>query len=249
MNARGAREARAPVKYVLLVAAILLWADYPLQATELATPQDSIEQRARACMACHGKEGRATSDGYFPRIAGKPAGYLFNQLVNFREGNRHFPMMTYLVERQDDAFLHELADYFASQNLPYATPVPPQVTREVLDRGRQLVLDGDASRNIPPCRDCHGTRLLGVTPAVPGLLGLSQDYLLAQLGAWQNRSRRAHAPDCMAQIVRELAPVEINAVSAWLATQTVPADAKADVAFETAPLRTCGSITQALELP
>ena len=28
-----------------------------------------------ACTTCHGKEGRAGPDGYYPRIAGKPAGY------------------------------------------------------------------------------------------------------------------------------------------------------------------------------
>jgi cytochrome c553 len=200
-------------------------------------------------MACHGNEGRATTDGYFPRIAGKPAGYLFNQLVNFRQGNRHFPMMTYLVDRQDDTYLQELADYFASRKLPYATPVPPRVPRDVLDRGRDLVFKGDASRKIPACQDCHGTRLLGVAPDVPGLLGLSQDYLLAQLGAWQNRSRRAHAPDCMAEIVRDLGPGDINAVSAWLATQAVPADAMADIGFETTPPRPCGSISQAPQMP
>ena len=47
-----------------------------------------MAERVRACTACHGKEGRATSDGYYPRIAGKPAGYLYNQLVNFRDGRR-----------------------------------------------------------------------------------------------------------------------------------------------------------------
>jgi cytochrome c553 len=237
------------VKYTLLVAALLLWTACPLQATQFAPPLDSIEQRARPCMTCHGKEGRATSDGYFPRIAGKPAGYLFNQLVNFREGNRHFPMMTYLVDRQGDTYLRELADYFASQKLPYAAPVPPPATLDVLNRGRNLVVEGDASRNIPACKDCHGRRLLGVAPAVPGLLGLSQDYLLAQLGAWQNRSRRAHAPDCMAQIVRELGPADINAVSAWLATQTVPVGAKPDEAFEITPPRACGSISPAVPIP
>jgi cytochrome c553 len=81
------------------------------------------------------------------------------------------------------------------------------------------------------------------------LLGLSQDYLLAQLGAWQNRSRRAHEPDCMAQIIGELGPADINAVSAWLATQTVPVDAGADDAFEVKPPRTCGSIPAAVQRP
>ncbi len=53
-----------------------------------APPQDTLSQRVLACTACHGQEGRAAPDGYHPRIAGKPAQYLFNQLVNFREGRR-----------------------------------------------------------------------------------------------------------------------------------------------------------------
>ena len=39
-----------------------------------------MAQRVLACTGCHGPEGRAAADGYYPRIAGKPAGYLFNQL-------------------------------------------------------------------------------------------------------------------------------------------------------------------------
>ena len=237
------------MKQAIVVAAVLLWATCTARAAEDPSSLDSTEQRAQPCMACHGKEGRATSDGYFPRIAGKPAGYLFNQLVNFREGRRHFYMMAYLVDRQRDGYLQELAGYFASQELPYAPPTPPNVTHEVLDQGHRLIFEGDAGRKIPACKDCHGTRLVGVTPAVPGLLGLSQDYLLAQLGGWQNGSRKALAPDCMAEIARALGPRDINAISAWLSTQTVPLDAKPDVTFEHAPPRRCGSIAQGAATP
>jgi cytochrome c553 len=200
-------------------------------------------------MACHGKEGRATPDGYFPRIAGKPAGYLYNQLVNFRDGRRTFPMMEYLVDRQSDAYLKELAEYFASQELPYAQPVPPNATEQALELGRRLVFDGDTSRRIPSCRSCHGTQLVGVAPAVPGLLGLSQDYLMAQMGAWQNGSRHALAPDCMADTARELAPQDIHAIASWLSTQVVPTGAKPASTFESPPPKHCGSIEQGSPAP
>ena len=52
----------------------------PASAQQLVVP-DAIAQRALACGACHGKAGRATSEGFFPRIAGKPSGYLYNQLL------------------------------------------------------------------------------------------------------------------------------------------------------------------------
>ena len=36
--------------------------------------RDDMAQRTLACTICHGKEGRAGPDGYYPRIAGNPAG-------------------------------------------------------------------------------------------------------------------------------------------------------------------------------
>jgi cytochrome c553 len=85
-----------------------------------AAPLDSIAERTRACTACHGKEGRATADGYFPRIAGKPQGYLFNQLVNFRDGRRQNAAMIYMVQHTTDAYLQEIAGYFSSSILEIA---------------------------------------------------------------------------------------------------------------------------------
>ena len=49
---------------------------------------DTMARRTMACTGCHGEQGRATSDGYYPRNAGKPAGYLYNQLLKFRDGRR-----------------------------------------------------------------------------------------------------------------------------------------------------------------
>jgi cytochrome c553 len=210
----------------------------------VAEDLDSIQQRVHPCAACHGKEGRATREGYFPRIAGKPAGYLFNQLVLFRDGKRNFPMMSYLVERQTDAYLREIAEHFASLDVPYAAPHAPTANSTTLERGKTLVLEGDDSQKIPACQSCHGKRLLGVAPAVPGLLGLSGDYLTAQLGAWQNRSRQAQSPDCMAQISRRLRAQDIAAVAAWLAAQPVPEDPLPDTAFVRAPALRCGSIIE-----
>ena len=39
---------------------------------------DTMAARVLACASCHGAEGEGTSDVYFPRLAGKPAGYLYN---------------------------------------------------------------------------------------------------------------------------------------------------------------------------
>ena len=210
---------------------------------------DSIQQRVKPCTSCHGNEGRATREGYFPRIAGKPPGYLFNQLLNFREGRRHFPMMTYLAQYQTDDYLREIAAYFGSQEVPYPPPMATQAPAAVLERGRTLVTEGDRSLDIPACTSCHGQRLLGVAPAVPGLLGVSQDYLTAQLGAWRSGVRAAAAPDCMGEIVRRLRNEDLDAATAWLASQSVPAGAQPETVFEHSPPLDCGSIMQGGRAP
>jgi len=203
---------------------------------------DTIAQRTVACAACHGKEGRATSEGFFPRIAGKPAGYLYNQLLNFRDGRRQYPGMTYLVAHLSDDYLKEIAGHFAGLHLPYAPPATIAMSPQVAAAAQKLVLQGDAQRKLPACVACHGERLTGVQPAIPGTIGLPRDYLVAQLGAWKNGSRKAAAPDCMAQISRQLTADEIGALSSWLASRPLPADMTPAAALSTPLPLDCGSV-------
>jgi len=215
-----------------------------VSATAQAAPafEDSIAQRAQACTACHGKEGRAAADGYYPRLAGKPQGYLYKQLLNFRDGRRHYGLMSDLVEPLSDAYLNELAGYFASLQLPYPPPQAPSLPPAALERGRQLVMQGDAARKLPACVQCHGQQLTGVQPFMPGLLSLPRDYLNGQLGAWRSGQRRAVAPDCMAHIARQLREDEINAISQWLASQALPAAPKPATSLAAPLPMECGGL-------
>lgn len=207
-----------------------------------AAPQDTLSQRVLACTACHGQEGRAAPDGYHPRIAGKPAQYLFNQLVNFREGRRRYGPMVYMVDHLSDAYLREIADHFAAIDLPYPAPAPARDAPALLALGEALALKGDEARKLPACAACHGRALTGAAPAIPGLLGLPRDYLKGQLGAWANGQRRAHAPDCMADIARALTPQDVSAVAAWLSTRPVPVPAKAAESLPAPLPQECGSV-------
>ena len=210
-----------------------------------ATVPDTLEQRIAACIACHApKDGAGTTAGgvYFPRIAGKPAGYLYNQLVNFRDGRRQYPLMTWMVTHLPDPYLQEIAGYFSNQHPPVPAPSAPTVAASVLERGQRLVRLGDPALKVPACIACHGEGLAGVAPAIPGLLNLPRDYVNAQFGAWRNKVRRAHAPDCMATIAERLGPGDVAAISAWLAAQPTPPDARPAERL-TAPLPiACGSV-------
>lgn len=227
----------------LLAATLLACAAAAAQPGGPSVP-DTIAERVRACTTCHGKEGRATNEGYFPRIAGKPAGYLYQQLVNFREGRRNYSLMTYLVEHLSDEYLMEMAQYFASLDIPYPPPQTTAAPAQVMARGEALVLRGDPARRLPACAQCHGEGLMGVAPSIPGLLGLPRDYVNGQLGAWKTGLRRAAAPDCMAGIAAALTPDEVAAISTWLSAQPVPPGAK-PAAGLAAPLpMPCGGVTE-----
>ena len=207
----------------LLAGALLL-----AHTVQAAPFRDDMAQRTQACTACHGEQGRAGPDGYYPRLAGKPAGYLYHQLLHFRDGRRHYGLMTRMVDVLSDAYLMDIARHFAALQVPYPPPAPPASPPPpaVLERGRALALQGDAAQGVPACVQCHGRTLTGALPDVPGLLGLPADYLSAQLGGWRTGQRRAHAPDCMASIVQRLSDRDAYAVVSWLASQPVPADAR-----------------------
>ena len=211
--------------------------------------EDSIAQRVLACTGCHGAEGRAAADGYYPRIAGKPAGYLHNQLLNFRDGRRQYPLMSELLQPLSDDYLQEIARHFSALELPYPPPARPAAAQAVLARGEQLVRKGDESNKVPACTGCHGDRLTGVAPAIPGLAGLPRDYVAAQLSGWKSGIRHAQSPDCMAQIAQRMAPDDINAVAHWLSVQAVPAGGKPALAPDRPLTIRCGGVPAAQMAP
>jgi cytochrome c553 len=185
---------------------------------------DSIEARVQGCVTCHGQSGQGTNNGYFPRIAGKPAGYLYNQLLAFRDGNRRYPPMNYLVAYLPDSYLREIADHFAKQRPPFAAretaPADPVTTA----RGQSLVTAGDPSKGVPACIACHGAGLTGMEPGIPGLVGLRPTYIAAQLTRWRVGERHAAEPDCMKRVAARLTDTDITAVAAWLSQQAAPKD-------------------------
>ncbi|MGA8513319.1 MAG: c-type cytochrome [Burkholderiaceae bacterium] len=247
-------------RYVLrswLLGVSLWWLTAWAQAAAPAV--DSMPKRMQACTTCHGagvtaSVGRTANEAYFPRIAGKPAGYLYNQLLNFRDGRRHYGLMVGMVEHLSDAYLMEMAQYFAALDLPYAPPLPPRagISPATLARGQALATQGDAARGLPACTACHGAGLMGVAPALqpgkgsrpsmPALLGLPRDYMAGQLGAWQTGQRRAHAPDCMGRIAKLLTAEDIDALTTWLASQNIVSGAKPATSLPATMPEACGGV-------
>lgn len=200
---------------------------------------DTIQARAQGCSTCHGSYGQGSSDEYFPRIAGKPQGYIFNQLQNFRDGRRSYPPMNYLLAYMHDDYMAELASFFASQKLTNQAPIG--TTSKLDPTAERLVKEGISARGIPPCTSCHGPKLTGIEPGIPALVGLHERYITAQIEAWRVGTRRAKNPDCMHDIAIRLNEDEIKSIAAWLASQQPPSPAIPAAAGTWRTPLTCGS--------
>jgi cytochrome c553 len=213
---------------IALICAALLAVAANAHAQSEAIPAfkqlDSIEARVQGCVTCHGQSGQGTSNGYFPRIAGKPSGYLYNQLAAFRDGTRKYAPMNYLVAYLPDPYLREIAEHFALQRPVFAPREAATADAATVARGQALATAGDSARNVPACVTCHGKGLTGMEPGIPGLVGLRSTYIVAQLTRWRVGDRHAIEPDCMKRIASRLSEGDVAAVAAWLARQEPPKD-------------------------
>ena len=226
---------------VLLLTLLVLLPAMAADANAPAPIPDTLQQRMAACTACHGNHGEGAADSrFFPRLAGKPADYLARQLGYFQSGQRKYAPMQYITKPLSPAYMYEMAEYFSAQQVPYKSSPVPTLSAAVLQRGEQIVTQGNPSAKLPACQSCHGKQLIGVEPNIPGLVGLPYDYVSSQLGSWRTGTRASAAPDCMAQIANRLSLDDITAVSAWLASQQPPADTHAQAAGSVNPPLACG---------
>ena len=217
----------------------------PSAAEDRAVPAfktlDSMEARIQGCTTCHGQSGEGTNNDYFPRIAGKPAGYLYNQLVAFRDGTRKYPPMNYLVAYLPDAYLREMAQHFSRLRPAFDTSSPSAAAPGNTAHGQQIAMAGDAAKQVPACVACHGATLTGTEPGIPGLVGLRPAYIAAQLTRWRVGARTAADPDCMKRIASRLSESDVADVAAWLGMQPAPVDASPQPASAARMPLACGS--------
>ena len=111
---------RRTIGFSVLLVLYVMWSGAAFAATDASGAMPSaMDERVRACTSCHGVQGQGLNNDYFPRIAGKPADYLFNQLSAFRDGGRTYPPMGYLLAFLPDDYLRKISQYFADLQPPY----------------------------------------------------------------------------------------------------------------------------------
>ncbi|NLP65273.1 c-type cytochrome [Paraburkholderia sacchari] len=171
---------------------------------------------AQVCAACHGADGNS-SGGAYPKLSGQHADYLVKQLKDFKPQPggkppaRNNPIMVGFASALNDQDMINVAAWFASQ-----TPKPGTAhDANTVPVGQKIWRAGIADKGVPACAACHGPTGQGIPVQYPRLSGQWSEYIVAQLQAFQQRTRNNNEP--MREISHRLSDDEIKAVADYAA--------------------------------
>ena len=182
---------------------------------------------AVACTACHGADGGGQAATGFPRLAGLNAAYVRKQLDDFADGTRVNAVMQPVASALTADERTALASYYARLPVPVLSR-PAGDSTSASSVGERLATRGRWTQGVPGCAQCHGPGGVGVGAHFPPLAGQSATYIANQLKAWQQGTRHNDPLQLMQHVAARLDAGDIAAVSAWYATQPLPAAAAED---------------------
>jgi cytochrome c553 len=161
------------------------------------------------CAACHGPNGRGTSDGAIPAIAGQHGSVILKQLVDFRHERRWDERMEHFADRHHLPSAQDLTDVAA-----YASSLPRFPTTDSIGDG--TALSEGASTYFRVCEACHGPLGQGdVLRLRPRLAGQHYAYLLRQLTETAAGARPAMDPAHIERL-KQLSPAQLRGMADYL---------------------------------
>lgn len=167
------------------------WA-VPVFAADIAAG----EQKAAACMGCHGPKGKS-SNAQWPNLAAQQSAYIVNQLNAFKTGTRKNPMMQSFVANLSADDINNLASYYSSQPSVSAGGDP------------NLAKSGQTKASM--CLGCHGSSAEG-NGQIPRLAGQHPAYLAKQLSSFKEGVRKSGP---MQAIASGLSEEDMKALAAY----------------------------------
>jgi len=167
--------------------------------------------KAVVCHACHGANGNSMNPQW-PSLAGLGAGYIAEQLQDFKNGTRKNAIMMPNVMSLTPADMADLGAYF--DGLPNTgLEADPSYWKA----GQALYRGGDAARGIPACMACHGPTGQGnESGRIPALRGQHAVYVIKQLQDYASGARTTGPNDIMQTISKRLTAVDMRNVAAYV---------------------------------
>ncbi|MBV8052167.1 MAG: c-type cytochrome [Acidobacteriaceae bacterium] len=174
---------------------------------------------AVACARCHGYDGASDGSGAFPALAGQSAYYLAEQLRQYASGERQNAIMGSIAKGLNDDELRSVAQYYANAS-------PPLIARhassaDLVTRGKQFALQGDASARVQNCISCHGPNGEGQPPSVPFLAGQYESYIRLQLLMFKKGYRKSAS---MQDVAHNLPAPHAEAIAAYFDQLPLPSE-------------------------
>jgi cytochrome c553 len=204
-----------------------------LTTTALAAGNpEAGQQKAAACIGCHGADGNSMAlpppSDPWPKLAGQVPEYIVKQLHDFKSGRRSNEQMSPQAQTVSEADIPDIAAYFAQQK------VKPNDAgnKELLAAGEKLFYKGKGRPEVvAACVGCHGlggignknwSKLMANQPTVlaPAIGGQHESYLVKQLKAYKDGARTNDVAQVMRNISVRLSEKEIQAVAAFVASLT-----------------------------
>jgi cytochrome c553 len=164
------------------------------------------------CQECHGEFGVGISPST-PKLAGQYANYIVKQLQNFQSGERKHPVMNVMSEGLGEDDIADIAAWFSgNKTMQGESAVASLLAKVIFTRG-------DMTRNILPCKSCHGETGKGKfseTGSYPVIGGQQRVYLREQLRNWRSGARANSPGGVMNIIAKYLSDDEIEALANYI---------------------------------
>jgi len=164
------------------------------------------------CATCHGDKGLSQT-ATIPSLAGQTSYAIYKQLHDYRSGARVNDQMTGVAKALAVEDLASIAAFYAAAGAQYAAIGSRDLSGE--PEIIKLVWEGDTRRRIPACMSCH-TNGVGGPIETPALLGQNREYMVAQLNAYADKSRKNDVYGRMRDIAHRLTPEEREKLARYL---------------------------------
>jgi cytochrome c553 len=208
------------MKFVSWPAAIFAIASFSTGASENIVGKPDVakasQTAAQVCSACHGADGNSASPAN-PSIAGQPAEYITEQLLNFKGGIRNNPVMTGIAATLSAEDMRALGIYFSQQKPKGLAAKDAALALS----GQKIYRGGNLSTGVPACAACHLPDGIGIPSRYPRIGGQYAEYIYAQLKAFKAGERGMDKEDkdvngkVMAQIAAKMSEREMQAVAQY----------------------------------
>lgn len=173
---------------------------------------------ALACITCHVESGQGMSENGFPQLSGMSPFYLEKQIKDFQSLQRINSVMQPIAKALDSQDIANIAAYFSSLTPVENNKLSSDIAK--LELGRLIVERGLWDKGVPACISCHGPNVNGVGENFPRLQYLGKVYMIKQLQAWRNGTRKNDSNNLMKTVADKLTKKEIEAVSEYISALT-----------------------------